>query len=594
MRKRYQAAALRLLPRIKATAFAPALRESLAAGYGRRELARDVLAGVVVGLVALPLSMALGIAAGASAQAGLYTAIIAGITVAVLGGATVQIAGPTASFVILAPIAAKYGLGGLAIATVMAGGMLVGMGLLRLGRLVQFIPHTVTTGFTSGIALVIAGLQLKDFFGLPLAASAQAHLPERLVATIRALPGTHGPDLLIGAITMLVLALWPRLVKRTLLPSPLVALALASALGLLLPLLVPGAHCATIASRFGGLPRALPMPVAPWHLGGPSGKDLVFNLELIRELMGPAFAIAMLSAIESLLTAVVSDGILGTRHDPDAELFAQGVGNVLVPFFGGVAATGAMSRTATCIRAGGRSPLAGVAHGLFVLVTVVALAPLLGYLPMSALAALLLAVAWNMFDRKHVWHILKVAPMSDVLVFGTCLTLTVVFDMVVAVIAGVMLAAILLIRRMSELASARVVPTTEHAVRVPGEAVVPPDVLLYEIAGPLLFGAAQKAMATLAVVARKKSAVILDLSAVPTIDMTGLVALESVIAMLWRERTFVILAGVQREPRQVLERASLVDTADKLAITRTLGEALELARQHAPRGSTGALPVVRT
>jgi SulP family sulfate permease len=591
MRKRYEAV-VALLPRLKPT-FAPALREVLDQGYGKRDLIADASAGVIVGLVALPLAMALGIAAGATPQAGIYTAIIAGLVVALLGGSRVQVSGPTASFVILAPISAQYGLGGLAVATLMAGVILAVMGLARLGRLVQFIPHPVTTGFTAGIALTIAVLQLKDFFGLP--AVAGSHVPERLWATMLSIDQASWPDLAVGVFTLIVLLVWPRLgARRTVLPvpAPLVALALAAVVGVALAHFFD-ASCATIQTRFAssnGIPQAPPLPLVPWAQPGAGGQTLTVNLALLRELAGPAFAIAMLCAIESLLTAVVSDGIMGTRHDPDAELFAQGVGNIAAPFFGGIAATGAMARTATCIRAGARSPLAAVVHSLFVLVSVVALAPLLGYLPMASLAALLLLVAWNMSEAKHFVHILRVAPRADVVVLLTCFTLTVVFDMVVAVATGVLMAALLFMQRMADTSTSRLIGTTEHSVRLPG-LDLPRDVLIYEIAGPLFFGAAQKAMSALDQVASKKLAVILDMSAVPAMDATGLVALESVLARLWRDRSMVIVAGVQRQPRELLERAGLVDTEGKLAIRRTLSEAVDLART-LTRTTTGSFQAV--
>lgn len=599
MRRRYEAV-VAMLPRLRLTV-APAMREALAQGYGRRDFVRDATAGVIVALVAMPLAMALGVAAGATPQAGLYTAIVAGLVVAVLGGARVQIAGPTASFVILAPITAKYGLGGLALATVMAGVLLMAMGLFRLGRFVQFIPHPVTTGFTAGIALTIATLQLKDFLGLTIVGTHE-HLPERLVATASSLGTVSWPDLVVGLFTLVVLVALPKLVKQRAVPVPLIALALAAVLGVGLGAAIDGVSCATISSRFSylasdgalhhGIPQAPPLPLLPWNLPGADGASLHFNLELLRELAGPAFAIAMLCAIESLLTAVVSDGILGTRHDPDAELFAQGVGNVASPFFGGIAATGAMARTATVLRAGARSPVAAAVHAVFVLLGVVALAPLLGALPMASLAALLLVVAWNMSEVKHFTHIVRVAPRADVVVLLTCFSLTVVFDMVVAVATGVMLAALLFMQRMADTASSRLISTTEHTARTPG-LDVPDDVLVYEIAGPLFFGAAQKAMTALDTVARKKRAMILDMSAVPAMDATGLVALESVLERLHRDRTFVIIAGVQRQPRGLLERAGLVDAPGRLAIRRTLSEAVELSRTLAPRPATGSMEVVR-
>lgn len=302
---------------------------------------------------------------------------------------------------------------------------------------------------------------------------------------------------------------------------------------------------------------------------------MVISLELLRDLALPALAIAMLGAIESLLSAVVADGMTGQTHDPDAELLAQGTGNIVAPFFGGFAATGAIARTATNVRSGGRSPLAAVFHALFVLAAVLAVAPLLGYLPMAALAALLLLVAWNMSEVKHFVHVVRVAPQSDVLVLLTCFTLTVVFDMVVAVTAGIVLAALLFMRRMAEVTGARLVEE-HHRLDAP----LPPGVVLYEIAGPLFFGAAQKAMSALGTVGNGHKVVLLDLRGVPAMDATGLVNLESTLARLQGAGIYVILAGVQPQPGSVLEKAGWQDEDGKLAIRHGFDEALVLARQH--------------
>src|SRR5919106_1137348 len=494
---------------------ATALRRALRHGYTARDLRSDILAGIVVGIVALPLSMALAVASGVAPQQGLYTAIIAGSVIAALGGSMVQVSGPTAAFVVLlAPISARWGLGGLVMATLMAGLVLLLMGVLRLGSLIQFVPYPVTTGFTTGIAVVIATLQLKDFLGLTV-----AHMPERYLdraaALARALPTMHWPDLAVGAFTLALLLLWPKVTRKV--PAPLIALSLAAVAAALLSRFVPGFAVATINSRFSfelngqilhGIPQLPPLPVLPWHLPGPGpeGRPLGLSLDLLRDLAPSAFAIAMLGAIESLLSAVVADGMTGGSHDPDAELMAQGTGNLLAPFFGGIAATGALARTATNVRAGARSPLAAISHSLFVLLSVLVLAPVLGYLPMASLAALLLIVAWNMSEVKHFAHALRVAPRSDVLVLVTCFGLTVVFDMVVSVTVGVMLAALLFMRRMAEVSGVRLVD--QH----PLLSGLPKSVLVYEVAGPLFFGAAQKAMSALHRTPTGIKVVLLDLA----------------------------------------------------------------------------------
>lgn len=545
---------------------AVALRTALRRGYGREDLRADLLAGIVVGIVALPLSMALAVASGVAPQHGLYTAIIAGAVIAALGGSNVQVSGPTAAFVVLlAPISARFGLGGLVMATLMAGLILVLMGTLRLGGLIQFVPYPVTTGFTAGIAVVIATLQLKDFLGLTTGPMPETYL-ERVGVLARALPTVQWDDLTVGAFTLAVLLLWPKVTKK--IPAPLVALGIAGGAAVLATALVPGFEVATIQSRFQGIPQVPPLPVLPWNLPGADGQPLGLSFGLLRDLLPSAFAIAMLGAIESLLSAVVADGMTGGSHDPDAELLAQGTGNILAPFFGGIAATGALARTATNIRSGARTPFAGIFHSAFVLLAVLLLAPALGHLPMASLAALLLLVAWNMSEVKHFAHALRVAPKSDVAVLLLCFGLTVIFDMVVSVTVGVVLAALLFMRRMAEVSNVRLVD--QHPL-VKG---LPKDVLVYEVAGPLFFGAAQKAMSALQRVPTGISAVLLDLSSVPAMDATGLVALEGTVERLQKMGIYVILAGVQVQPMQVLAKSGVHKRREKIAVFQSMDRAV--------------------
>ena len=571
-----------------------ALRRTLR-GYGAQSLRADLLAGCVVGIVALPLSMALAIASGVPPQHGLYTAIVAGSLIAILGGSAVQVSGPTAAFVVvLSPIAARYGVGGLALASVMAGAILCAMGLARFGRLIEFVPNPVTTGFTSGIAVVIATLQLRDFLGLRIERFPDHYL-ERVAALWRALPTAHGPDLAIGALTLALLLLWPRLSKKV--PAPLVALAAAGAVAWAMSRWIDGFSVATIGSRFSylvdgvvhaGIPRLPPTPLLPWNLPGPDGAPLGLSLRLVRELLPAAFAIAILGAIESLLSAVVADGMAGSAHDPDAELLAQGTGNLVAPFFGGFAATGAIARTATNIRAGARTPLAAVTHSFFVLLAVLLLAPLLAYLPMASLAALLLLVAWNMAEAKHALRILREAPKSDAAVLLVCFGLTVVFDMVVAVSVGVVLAALLFMKRMAEVSGGQLLAADHEELH----AALPPGVVVYQIAGPLFFGAAQRAMSALQRWEKGVKVVVLDLRAVPAIDATGLFNLRSAVDRLRRERIKVVLAGVQHQPLRALAKAGW-RSDPALKIGTSFEKALERARQMAdePPDRTGTLVI---
>ncbi|HEX2730630.1 MAG TPA: C4-dicarboxylic acid transporter DauA [Polyangiaceae bacterium] len=580
-----------LIPELfsKGVPFATALRRTFAQGYNLTSLRHDLLAGVVVGIVALPLSMALAIAVGVAPQHGLYTAIVAGSIVALAGGSKHQVTGPTAAFVvILAPIVTRYGLSGLLTAGLMAGVLLVVMGLARFGKLIQFIPHPVTTGFTAGIALVIASLQLKDVFALQLTSTPDAYL-ERMHAFWLARRSASLPDFGVAVATLSLLLLlprkWPRLASR--LPAPLLVLALISVCAELLTHWRPEFRVVTIASRFQttvdgqvvrGIPGVLPRFEVPWGEAG-------LSLATFRELASAAFAIAMLGAIESLLSAVIADGMTGKKHDPDAELVALGVGNICASFFGGIAATGALARTATNVRAGARSPVAAATHSLVVLLAVLLLAPLLGHVPMAALAALLLLVAWNMSEIGHALTVIRIAPRSDVFVLLICFFLTVIFDMVVAVGVGVVLASFLFMRRTAELTRSRIFQSDDTDA---GRAL-PAGVTLYEIAGPLFFGAAQNAMGALGAI-NAQGVIVLSLAQVPSIDATGLVALESALVRAGKSKQRVVLAGPLPEPRAVFERAELPRRHAHVVVCSTLEEAIALAGELAAGPSSASAP----
>jgi SulP family sulfate permease len=464
----------------------------------------------------------------------------------------------------------------------MAGLMLVGMGLARLGKLVQFVPHPVTTGFTMGIAIVIALLQLKDVFGvkLPKTEGTFEYLAELWVAR-----GQINPyDVGIAVVTIGLLLVLPRILKRV--PAPLVALAIISLIVVVCEHWWPGFHASTIGNKFSftiggqtghGIPPLPPIPVIPWTVGD---IELTLNYATIRALLPSAFAIAMLGAIESLMAAVVADGMSGTRHDPNSELIALGIGNILCPFFGGIAATGALARTATNIRAGARSPFAAAMHAIFILACTIMLAPLVAYLPMAGLAGLLIIVARNMSEARHFARLLRIAARSDVVVMVTCFALTVVFDMVIAVSVGVVLAALLFMRRMAV--------TTTVELESPQEAGVgielPPGIRLYEVAGPMFFGAAKSAMEAIATVGSSGDhTFVLNMRHVPTIDATGLVALESVLDRLFRSRIKVIFAGLTPEVADVLDRAGIKRSPGRLAYAPDIETAISMAIVHAAR-----------
>ena len=559
-----------------------ALRAVWSAGYDGESLRRDAMAGIVVGIVALPLSMALAIASGVPPQHGLYTAIVGGALIGLLGGSRVQVSGPTAAFVaILVPISARFGLGGLLLATAMAGLILIALGATGMGKLVEFVPFPVTTGFTAGVAVVIATLQLRDFMGLTV-----VHMPEqylrRVAALVRAFPTTHVPDLLVGAFTLGLLVVWPRVSRRW--PAPLIALSVAGVAAFAVARWIPAFRFATINTRFAfetagvwlpGIPRQPPSFVLPWHLPSANGQPIGLSLDVIRALAPSAFAIAMLGAIESLLSAVVADGMTGNKHDPDVELIAQGVGNVVVPFFGGIAATGALARTAANVRSGARSPLSAVCHSVFVLASVLLLAPVLGFLPMASMAALLILVAWNMGEWRHFLHLLRHAPKSDIVVLLACFALTIVFDMVVSVTVGIVMAALLFMRRMAEVSGVTLIGESHPLVEEP----LPRGVLLYEIAGPLFFGAAQRAIGVISRIDRRGvKVVVLDVTAVPAVDATGLVNLQSLVGRLNAEGIKVILAGVQAQPMRVFAKARWRTRKGRLRIFRSFDRGIALAR----------------
>lgn len=568
-------ATTRLVPRFPLGA---ALREALREGYTPRDLMADVAAGAVVGIIAIPLSMALAIACNVAPHHGLYTAIIAGAVTSLLGGSRCQVSGPTAAFVvILAPIVSQHGFGGLVLATLMAGMILFALGAVGLGRLIEFVPHPVTAGFTAGIGVVIATIQLKDFFGLDI-----AHMPdsygEKLAALAQAAPGWSFTETAFAMATMVALFLVPKLTAK--IPAPLLVLPLASVAAWMDNREMGPGAVETIASRFhytgvgsatvAGIPSMLPPLQFPWHWPGAGGAPLELNLQLVETLLPAAFAIALLGGIESLLSAVVSDGMTGRKHDPDAELMAQGLGNMAASFFGGFAATGAIARTTANIRFGARSPIAAASHALTVLLAMVFFAPLLGYLPMASMAALLMVVAWNMADLRHFLYVGRMAPRSDMFVLLACFGLTIAFDMVVAVTAGMMLASLLFMRRMSEVSSVRLLEA--QAMDLPQD--LPRGVIVYEIAGPLFFGAAEKAMSALREVGAEVNTVVFDFSQVPAMDVTGLINLDSALRQLAARGVRVVFAGVQAQPRKVMARAEWRDGPGAPIICDSLESAL--------------------
>lgn len=553
--------------------FAGALRTALLTElYDRERLLRDVLAGITVGIIAIPLSMALAVAVGVAPQYGLYTAIVAGLVTPLAGGARYSISGPTAAFVvILQPVAAEFGLAGLALASLMAGGLLVLMALARLGRLIEYIPEPVTLGFTAGIAIVIATLQVKDFLGLPL-----TDLPADYLAKVHllamTLPATHGPTLLTGAATLAVLVAWKRIPGRV--PGHLPAVLAGTAVSILLAR--AGYPVDTIGSRFSftlpdgthglGIPPLLPEFVLPWHLD-PS----LLQFDTLRALFPAALSIAMLGAIESLLCAVVIDGMTGERHQSNSELLGQGIGNLAAPLFGGFAATAALARSVANLRAGATSPIAGAVHALVVLAAVMILAPWLSYLPMASMAALLLMVAWSMSEAHRVRHLLRAAPRRDVLVLLTCLSLTVLLDMVVAIGVGVVLASLLFMGEVAAMTRVADISTQPKVTSV--ARALPPGWAVYKITGPLFFAAAERIFAELDEQLPARG-LLLYMDAVPVLDAGGLNALMKFAEQANRHGVEVVLTDVPFQPLRTLARAGIRPRPGQLSLASSLEEAL--------------------
>lgn len=557
---------------------AHALREVAAEGYGKSELSKDLLAGVSVGIIAIPLAMALAIASGVPPQYGLYTAIIAGFLIPLCGGSRYSISGPTAAFVvILYPVAQKYGLSGLLLATVMSGALLVMMAMMRLGRLIQYIPEAVTLGFTAGIAVVIATLQLKDFFGLQIIEMPE-HYIEKLHALLLAADTGHWPSILVASTTLWLMWFWPKL--QTPIPAHLPAVLLGTLVAVVLAWF--DLPVETIGSRFhyvsadgvqmAGIPDMLPTFLLPWQLPGADGNPLVLSSQLVKDLLAAAFAMAMLGAIESLLCAVVLDGMTGRRHSANSELLGQGIGNIVAPFFGGITATAAIARSAANVRAGAVSPISAMVHALVVLLALFVLAPWLSYLPMPAMAALLVVVAWNMSEAPKALHLINTAPRSDIWVFLVCFSFTVLFDMVVAITCGIIIAALLFVKEVAEMT--KVTDVSENSKLVPEKLADGHKV--FRISGPLFFAAADRVFAELALLCQSQQQVVLLMDGVSLLDAGGLAAMHKFLNQCEAKQCHVLMVDLQFQPLRTLAKAKVRPIEGILSFYATLPDALRL------------------
>jgi SulP family sulfate permease len=547
------------------TGLEPQLVSLVREGYSRGQFLQDLLAGIVVGIVAFPLAIAFAIASGVRPEQGLFTAVVAGFLISALSGSRVQIGGPTGAFVVLIfGVVQRFGYDGLAVATLMAGVLLIALGVARMGVVIRFVPYPVTVGFTSGIALIIAAAQVRDALGLQMA-EVPAEFIQKWIAYARHFDSIEPSAILLCAATVAIVQLWPRLAPR--LPGPLVAVVLTAAAARLLAL-----PAETIGSRFGVVPTALPLPRLP-HV----------DWALLPQLVSPAISIALLGGIESLLSAVVADGMTGRRHRSNAELVAQGIANIASPLFGGIPATGAIARTATNVKNGGRTPVAGMVHAATLLLVLMVAGKWAALIPMATLAGILLVVAYNM-SEWHLFARLLRGPRSDILVLLATFLLTVFVDLIVAIQVGVVLAALLFMRRMAAVTQVRVVTDqlSEDEPQRPDQRReswdVPAGVEVFEIRGAFFFGSAQTFSEVIGRVQRRPRVVILRMRDVLAMDATGLRALDEIAAQFRRQGTDLLLSGVRLQPLDAMLTAGLVERVGEENMFASFAAALDRAR----------------
>jgi len=540
---------------------------TLLKGYDRATFVADGLAGLTVGIVALPLAMAFAIASGLPPERGLFTAIVSGFLISLLGGSRVQIGGPTGAFVVIVSgIVVQYGYAGLCWVTLMAGVLLILFGIFRLGGLIRFIPFPVTTGFTSGIALVIFSTQIKDLLGLEMAAVPVEFLP-KWATYFHALETASFGTAALGIGTIVLIVALRRYAPRA--PAMLIAMLAATLTAALLHM-----DAETIGSRFGDLPRMLSLPGIP-----------ILKIDELRQLVPVAFTVAMLAAIESLLSATVADGMIGGKHRPNAELIATGVANIGSIFFGGIPATGAIARTATNVKAGARTPVAGIIHALVLALILLICAPLAKRIPLAALAGILVVVSYNMSERYHFASILK-GPKSDRLVLILTFLLTVLVDLTVAVQVGIVLSALLFIRRMAEISNVSMITRELRGDEDPEDdplsillREVPAGVEVFEVNGPFFFGMADSFLNALRNIERNVPVLIIRIRNVPAIDATGLHDLQDLHKKCLKDNTKLIFSGVLTQPLIIFERSGFLDEVGEENFCVSIDEALARAKQ---------------
>lgn len=529
--------------------------------YTKKQLIKDIISGIIVAIIALPLSIALAIASGVGPEQGLYTAIIAGFFISFFGGSRVQIGGPTAAFVVIIyGIVASYGTDGLIVATILAGIILVIMGICRFGSLIKYIPYTITTGFTCGIAVTLFIGQLKDFFGMDIA-SVPSEFLDKVIVYAKNISTINLTATLIGLLAVVIMLLWTKVTDK--IPESLVAIVVTTAIAYFAKLPVN-----TIGSVYGKLNSAFPS----FHV--PS-----ITMNLIQQMISPAFTIAVLAAIESLLSAVVSDGMIGDTHKSNAELIGQGLGNIFSGFFGGIPATGAIARTAANVRNGGRTPIAGIAHCITLTIILLVLMPLAALIPMTTLAAVLLVVAANMADWSSFFRLCKNAPKSDIIVLVATFFLTVFFDLVVAIEIGVVLAALLFMKRMAETADIKAWKYTDSPDITPGEAEklreIPHSISVFEICGPMFFAAADQLLGINS--DHRTKAVVIRMRSVPAIDASAMKCLHELAERAKKKNIHLIFSHVNEQPMKVMKKDGFYELIGKENFHENIVSALDYA-----------------
>lgn len=529
--------------------------------YTKAQLLKDIISGIIVAIIALPLSIALAIASGVGPEQGLYTAIIAGFFISFFGGSRVQIGGPTAAFVVIIyGIVAQYGTDGLIVATILAGIILVIMGICHFGSLIKYIPYTITTGFTCGIAVTLFVGQLKDFFGLSIK-SVPSEFLDKVIVYAKNIKSINITAALIGLSAIAIMLIWPKITDK--IPGSLVAIIITTAIAYFAKLPIN-----TIGSVYGELNSSFPA----FHV--PS-----ISMNLIQKMLSPAFTIAVLAAIESLLSAVVSDGMIGDTHKSNAELIGQGLGNIFSGLFGGIPATGAIARTAANVRNGGRTPIAGIAHCITLTIILLVLMPLAALIPMTTLAAVLLVVAANMADWESFFNLCKSAPKSDIIVLVVTFFLTVFFDLVVAIEIGVVLAALLFMKRMAETADIKAWKYTDSPDITPGEAEklrdIPHSISVFEICGPMFFAAADQILNINS--NHHTKVVVIRMRSVPAIDASAMRSLHELVSRAKKKNITLLFSHINEQPMHVMEKDGFIELLGKEHFHKNIVDALDYA-----------------